>query len=268
MVEVTLDTHLDVTETQAALLATHEQLIEEAGKALPRIKAAGDYRRAIALLAGHAMMSAQALQMLCVVGRANQGRPTGRAIIEALINAYYISRDPAARASRFWDYLPIPLARAAEARFHVFGITDELDAIRKHGADAKARLSPLKHWAGRVDVRSRAVECGLGDLYDLYYPEASAFSHGDSSVWHALSSDDGARITLSPSADGIEDVLQPAISAGFGMLFLVADVFDDTVLRGELGKLGGSLPQATKRLDLRTQFAHIRSKRTGGEGAT
>jgi hypothetical protein len=259
-IEISFQAKLQLNDDVAAMLAVHERLIDVGTAALGRVAAAGEYRYAIALLAGQALASAQALQVLCVAGRANQARPTARSMIETLINAYFIARNPQ-RAISFWTYRPIPLAKVAEARFRVFGITEELDEIRAQASDARAKLLPHKHWADPVDVRSRAEQCGMGDVYDLYYPEASAFSHGDSSMWNALSSDDGRVIRLGPSPEGIEEVLGPAMSAGFALLFLVADVFDDAGLRQELGRLGAELPRSTKRIDLRAQFEHVRKVR-------
>jgi hypothetical protein len=257
-VEIAFETKIQVTDEVARLLSLPERLIEVGTAALGRIVAAGEYRHAIALLAGQAIASAQALQVLCIAGRANQGRPTARSMIESLINAYYLARNPAL-AGRFWIYRPIPLAKVAEARFRLFGLTEELAEIREQAAEARAKLQRYpRGWADPVDIRSRAEQCGMGDLYDLYYPEASAFSHGDASMWNALSSDDGRTIKLGPSPEGIEDVLGPAMSAGFALLFLIAEVFGDASLREEVGRLGAALPTRTKRLELRDQFDHIR----------
>lgn len=259
-IEISFETKLQVDDGVASLLAVHERLIEVGTAALGRVVATGEYRHAIALLAGQALASAQAAQVLCVAGRANQARPTARSMVETLINAYFIARNPE-RAARFWTYRPIPLAKVAEARFRVFGITEELDEIRAQALDAKKKLMPDKHWADPMDIRSRAEQCGMGDVYDLYYPEASAFSHGDASMWNALSTDDGHTIKLGPSPEGIEEVLGPALSAGFALLFLVTDVFEESTLRQELGRIAQGLPQTTKRIDLRAQFEHLRKVR-------
>lgn len=258
-IEIVLQAKIQVDEEVAALLAIHERLIELGTTALGRVAAVGEYQHAIALLAGQALASAQALQVLCVAGRANQARPTARSMIENLINAFFIARDPE-RATRYWAYRSIPLAKVAEARSRVFGVTTDLDEICAQASDAKARLLPHKHWSDPVDVRSRAEQCGMRDVYDLYYPEASAFSHGDASMWNALSSDDARVITLGPRPEGSRrsSALRCRLAS---RLFLVAEVFDDRCLRQDLGTLAAGLPSSATRIDLREQFEHVRKVR-------
>jgi Family of unknown function (DUF5677) len=195
-IEISVSWKLEVEDDQADLLQILQALIEAGEAAFTKIKAVGYFRQALALLLGQAVASAQALHVLCMAGRANQARPTVRAILENVINSFYIARDPERRAERFWPYRPIPHLKVAEARSRFFGISTELDAIRAQAEGAR-RLLGSERWADR-NVRARAEECGLAALWELYYTEASAFSHGDASTWNAFTLDDCSRLQLGP----------------------------------------------------------------------
>lgn len=258
-VEIKVETQIEVSDEQAQLLLSLRGLIEAGQASLGKINAVGEYQAAVAFLIGQAVASGKALHLLCPAGHANQARPIVRSMLENVINAYYIAREPETRAKRFWVYRPIPHAEVAEARFRVFGITEELEEIRAQAAEAKKLLSN-QHWAGRTSVRSRAMQCGLLALWELYYSEASAFSHGDASTWNAFVAADGSAVKLGPSSEGIEAVIAPAISALFGGLALLCHVFTNRDLNRDLERLAGMLPELTKRLDLRSQFDVLRSK--------
>jgi uncharacterized protein DUF5677 len=254
-VEFRFEGTIQVDDSDAQLVFVHDALIQAGEAALANVNATGEYPHAIALLLGHAVASAQALQIMCLAGRAHQARPTARAIVETVINAYYIARDPEVRAKRFWAYRPIPLAKVAEARARVFGITDQLDEIRAQAAGAKKQF-PRNGWAGK-NLRARAEECGMLAVYELYYPEASIFAHADASLWNVLVSEDGRTIKLGTSPAGIAEVVGPTISAMYPGLVLLARVFADGKLSTELQRIAAMLPHGTKRIDLSPQFEVI-----------
>ncbi len=260
-IEIKLETRIELSDGQAQLVSIHGSLVDAGEAALGSINATGQFEHAVALLIGQAVASARALEVLCLAGRARQAYPTARSIVEHVINAHYIARDRAVRAGRFWAHRPIPLAKMAEARFKAFGITDELDAIRAQAVEAKKSLHPHKHWAGSTDLRSRANECGMEAIYDLYYPEGSGFAHGDASIWNALISEDGASMKLGPSPAGLEAVLAPAITALYAGLLLVADVFKNRDLNKRLDQVAQTLPPRTGRIDLTSHFEFLRTRR-------
>lgn len=258
-IEVSFEGKIRLSDETAHLVALHDSLIGAAKTSLGKVRALGEYQQAEALLIGQAVASAEAVHVLCLAGRANHARPIARSMVENLVNAYYIARDPETRAKRFWIYRPIPLAKVAEARSREFGITEGLEELRLQAAEASRLLAPHRGWAA-ADLRSRAVECDLFALYDLFYPEASAFSHGDASTWDTLRSEEGV-LELGPSPNGIDAVVAPAISALVGGLFLFGDVFHDVGLQTALELIGRKLPERTKRIDLRAQFEVHRTKR-------
>jgi hypothetical protein len=97
------------------------------------------------------------------------------------------------------------------------------------------------------------------EIWELYYSECSAFSHGDASTWNAFATEDGTTLNFGPSPEGIHEVLGPALSALFGGLQLLQHVFKDSELSGVLERIAGMFPESTKRLDLRSQFEFPRN---------
>ena len=255
-----MEGQIEVSDEQASLLQILRNLVEAGEASLRAITAVGHYQHATALLVGQMVASGQAVHVLCVAGRANQARPNARSMVENLINTHFIALDPDTRAKRFWIYRPIPHAQVAEARYRNFGITDELEEIRAQAAEAKKLLSGL-HWASGTSIRARAKECSMLPIWELYYSEGSAFSHGDASTWNAFTTEDGKAMKFGPSPEGIEAVAEPATSALFGGLFLLSHVFEDRKLNNDLGRIAATLPERTKRIDLQAHFELVRSKK-------
>lgn len=234
-----------------------EAAVQLSGEALARVRAAGEFKQAVALLAAQIHASGQAVQLLCIAGRANQAHPIARAMVEHAINASYIARQPAVRAKRFWAHRAIAHAQAMEARQPHVGVSAPAP-LREQVEDAKKILAPHKHWDAGVRLRARADECGLRALYDIYYPGGSAFSHGDASMLDAFLGEDGSSMQFGPSADGLESVAGAAIAALFAALFMVCRVFDDRQLDRDLVRLGGLVPEHAMRIDMREHFEVVR----------
>jgi hypothetical protein len=263
-VEVTYEGRIELTDDQARLVKSVQDLLDHGEAALGRVNANGEFQNAVALLIGQAVVTGRALHLLSIAGRSYQAFPTARAVLENVINAHYIARDPATRAQRFWIYRPIPHAKVAEARYRVFGISDELKEIRQQAQAASRLLASDKkwervHWA-RGSIRERAKECGLESVYDLYYAEASAFSHGDASIFNALVKPDRRTLALGPSPAGIEAALAPAFSSLYVGLLLLARVFQDHDLERALGVAVSGFPDRIKRIDLSSHFNHLRAR--------
>lgn len=258
-VEIASEAKIEVSDEQAQLLTILRSLIEAGEASLLRINAVGEFPQAVALLVGQAVASGQALHALCVAGRAKQAHPTARSMVENLINAHYIAREPETRAKRYWTYRPIPHARVAQARYKHFGVTEELEEIRAQAAEAEKSLGG-KRWEGKASIRARAEECGMLEIWELHYTESSAFIHGDASTWNAFTTDDGRVLKFGPSSDGIEAVVAPAVSALFGGLQLLSHVFENHDLRRELERIARMFPAKTKRIDMRSQYEFMHKK--------
>jgi hypothetical protein len=248
-VEITSSAVTQVSDDQARLLALLQELLESGEQALARVNAVGEFPKAIALLLGQAVASGRALHALCVVGRARQAHPIARSMLENVINAHFMALEPEGRAKRFWAYRPIVHAQVAGAKFEIFGITDELEELRRQAAEARVILGKV-HWSGKKWIRERSEECGLLEVWSLYYSEASAFVHGDASTWDAFAADDGGVLELGPSPKGIGEVVAPAISALFPAMTLLVRLFADNDLKRELEHVGRQLPEKTRRIEM------------------
>lgn len=259
-IEISLEGRLKVSDELGEFLQLYEQLIEAGAAALGRVEAKGEYHQAVALLAGQVIASADAVRKLCLTDRASQAHPINRSMVEMLINAHFLSLEPDLAAD-YWTYRAIPLAKIAGARARLFGQSDDLEALQIQAAEAVSRLHKRPRSWSALHLKERAARCGLGDLYDLYYPEGSAFSHGDSSMWNGLLSEDGKSVQLGSSEESIRSATGPAFAAGFAMLSLVAEVFKDTAIPAELRLIDSKLPGSTKRVGLVEQFNRIRAAR-------
>jgi hypothetical protein len=257
--QIESEAEIEVSNEQAHLLMILQSFLDAGALSLARINAAGEFPQAIALLVGQAVASGHALHVLCVVGRARQAHPTARSMLENVINAHFIALAPEVRAKRFWAHRPIPHAKVAEARFETFGITDELEELRTQAVEAE-KLLGNQHWAGKASIRARAEECGMLEVWGLHYTESSAFIHGDASTWNAFTSDDGLVMKFGPSPEGIEAVVAPALSAVFVGLQLLSHVLEDHGLMSELERIGRSLPEKTKRIDLSSVYGRLPNK--------
>jgi hypothetical protein len=255
-IEIVVEGSLVLTDEQARLLFALRDLTDAGRKAIPRIRATGHYEQALAFLVGFALANGEALHILCAAGRANLGRPTARTMVESVINAHYIAGDPDTRAARFWAFRPIPHWKSAEAVARIFGTTENLDELRKQAAAARSTLGSTT-WA-QGSIRSRAEDCGLLPLYDIYYQEGSAFTHGDASTWDAFAAEDSNTIDFGPSAAGIEAVVPAAVSALFGGLALLGHVFRAGELNTELVRIASTFPTGFHQVNLKERFASIR----------
>jgi len=259
-IEVSLDGRLEVSDEVGELLHLFDQLVEAGIEATGRLEAKGEYHQAVALMAGQVIASADAVHKLCLTDRASQAHPINRSMVEMLINAHYLSLHPAL-ASDYWLYRAIPLAKIAEARARLFGQAEGLDALRANAAEASSKLKAgSRSWIA-LNLKDRATRCGLGDLYDLYYPEGSSFSHGDASMWIGLMADDGKSVQLGSSEESIRAAVGPALAAGFAMLSLVGEVFGGTEVPAALRRIESKLPADTLKLGLMDQFNRIRAGR-------
>ncbi len=63
-----------------------------------------------------------------------------------------------------------------------------------------------------------------------------------------------------PSPEGIEAVVAPALSAVFVGLQLLSHVLEDHGLMSELERIGRSLPEKTKRIDLSSVYGRLPNK--------
>jgi hypothetical protein len=254
------DIRLVVTDEQAALLRVLESVLDAAGTALARVRSRNEFENAVGLVAAQVFASGRAVKLLCVAGHANQALPVARAMVEHAINIAYIAREPRERAKRFWAHRAIAHFQVAQGReLHGAPLDVEgLKHLQAEAAEARRVLAPHKHWDAGVRLKARAKECGLGALYDVYYSEGSAFSHGDASMFDAFVNENGTSMDFGPSPKGIEAVVGPAIAALYGVSFLVSRVFSDEALAKELGRIGTMLPEQTKRIDMRDHFEVVR----------
>lgn len=152
-------------------------------RALVRIIAskpeANEFRRTVLLQAGVAWQHYQAILLLLGGRFGIQALIVCRALFEVIVGTLCLLRNPNL-LTEFTDYgkflfyeecLRIGLSGKDVAR-----IAPECEAI-------KSRIKKRRRWEQRTwhgsSVKKMATAVGLGDTYDLLYPDASSASHGD-----------------------------------------------------------------------------------------
>jgi len=167
---------------QAALLAEHQRLLEEAvevmNSAIPKAKPYGD--QIFLMLASRVLQYGGALQVLCEAGHSGEAGPTARAMLSAGIeltylgedreghSMAYVAEDHRVRLGRITE-IEQEAQRAATERTKFFVPQQEIDAIR----------AELKRITAIEDQR-------LADWREGHNITATKGGQQDSKSWHGF----------------------------------------------------------------------------------
>lgn len=155
-----------------------------------------------------------------------------RGMYEAAVNAGYLKLHPTElddyidfhwiRQKKFYDYLrqkrPSDLARIPAKTISETHAEFARVAPRFQNRNGRLRDS----WC-KKNLRTRAEEVGLGELYPTFYTYASGIHHGDISGLVAQSAKNALKVEVAPSLDGVKD----ALMMGHNALLTVLDSLNE-----------------------------------------
>lgn len=219
------------------LVRLNYELLRELKGALlqARIDQDNAYAQLVSFFAGKACKTHEAVVILAERGYGQDAGILLRSLVNLVINAYWIAKDPSARLERYMDYDWIlrlksaDVGRSAEALGRLTPEMRAQMAALDEEIEKKAREAKQKHrygqrgWSGK-SIRGMAEEVGFQNYYAYAYRLLSDLEHSNSrSTTSYLEKASGAyRFNVGPGPEYVRVTLATA----YGLLidlFALAD---------------------------------------------